>query len=173
MIFMNMDYNKDNINLDKFDRNAFEHSIQWLSDEYIIKMICAPLSSRSEKEKWFQSLNNKDDYKCWVIKYDKIPIGVCGIKNIDRDTKSGEYFGYIGEDSFRGKGLGNKLMELAKEKSAVLGIKRLYLKVRNDNIPALNLYKKHGFSEVGYQDNFILMQLDLLTTENSVCNNQF
>lgn len=162
MTFTNMNYNEENLSLGNFDRNAFEHSVRWLSNQYIKKMICAPQSTLSEKEKWFHSLESRDDFKCWVIKYNKMPIGVCGIKNIVHNTRKGEYFGYIGEDNFRGKGLGNRLMNLAKEKATFLGLEYLYLKVRNDNFPALKLYKRHGFIETGNQGNMIFMEMKII-----------
>ena len=51
-----------------------------------------------------------NDYLIWGYMYNNIPIGVCGLKNIN--DSSGEYFGYIGNKTMWGQGLGKLMMEV-------------------------------------------------------------
>lgn len=54
---------------------------------------------------------------------------------------------------FRRMGIADMLMEslisYAKEK----GVTKYFLEVRESNLPAISLYKKHGFTEVGISKN--------------------
>lgn len=68
----------------------------------------------------------------------------------------------------RKKGFGKKLIDSAKEYLKGKNIKILMLEVRRNNIPAVSLYKKTGFYEVGVRksyyrnptDDALLMTLD-------------
>lgn len=54
-------------------------------------------------------------------------------------------FGIVEE--FRGKGYGEKLIVHILNKGKEMGLEEVYIKVKSDNIKALNLYKKMGFKE--------------------------
>lgn len=54
-------------------------------------------------------------------------------------------FGIIEE--FRGKGYGKNLLIHILNKAKEIGVEEVYIKVKSDNIKALNLYKKMGFKE--------------------------
>ena len=55
--------------------------------------------------------------------------------------------------SFRKMGIGSKIIEafLCELKSE--GVKSAFLEVRESNLPAINLYKKFGFLEIGVSKN--------------------
>ena len=53
-----------------------------------------------------------------------------------------------------GNGIGSRLMEMMIEFAKAVGIEMLYLEVRDDNVRALKLYRKYGFSEIGVYENF-------------------
>lgn len=54
-------------------------------------------------------------------------------------------FGIIEE--FRGKGYGEALLIHILNQAKIKGLKEVYIKVKSDNINAINLYKKTGFEE--------------------------
>lgn len=143
----------------KFDYNIFLRSQVWLKDPYIHQMVCAADVSDSESLKWFETLESRYDYKIWGMEIDSKPIGVCGIKNIAGDTC--EYFGYIGDSNNRGKGYGKLMIDSVIDKAASIGIKRIMLKVLHENIPAINLYEKTGFTEYHNDNNFKYMHLQI------------
>ncbi len=71
-------------------------------------------------------------------------------------------------EAYKGKGIGNVLMEYCINEARKLGAEKIFL-VSNKNLtPALNMYKKYGFIEVAmemennpYQRGDIKMELSL------------
>lgn len=55
---------------------------------------------------------------------------------------------------FRGGGIGGALVAAMQGQAERSGIDRIYLEVRCSNTPAIRLYKKAGFEEIGVRRNF-------------------
>jgi ribosomal-protein-alanine N-acetyltransferase len=55
------------------------------------------------------------------------------------------------DERWRRKGIGSKLLEFLIQRSKESSI---FLEVRPSNIPAINLYKKYGFREIGIRKNY-------------------
>lgn len=58
------------------------------------------------------------------------------------------------DDEYRRRNIGQKLMKLLFAKGRSLGMTRFTLEVRESNLPAICLYKKLGFYEVGKRPNY-------------------
>jgi ribosomal-protein-alanine N-acetyltransferase len=56
--------------------------------------------------------------------------------------------------SRRGKGLARRLLDLHLRRLAGLGARAVFLEVGQDNVPALRLYKRAGFREVGRREAY-------------------
>lgn len=54
----------------------------------------------------------------------------------------------------RKRGIGYRLLDYAVKTSRGKGLERLFLEVRSKNIPAINLYRDYGFSEIGMRKNY-------------------
>ena len=54
----------------------------------------------------------------------------------------------------RRKGIGNKLLKNKNEKYQDNNIKNITLEVKEDNIAAINLYKKYGFKKVSTREKY-------------------
>ena len=54
----------------------------------------------------------------------------------------------------RGKGIGDKLLKYLIEKYQDTDIKNITLEVKEDNIIAINLYKKYGFKKVSTREKY-------------------
>ena len=66
----------------------------------------------------------------------------------------------IGEDRYRGRGVGRESMNyLTSFSFETLGLDSLHLEVNNLNLPAINLYKKLGFEETGKNEKETEMTL--------------
>ncbi len=52
-------------------------------------------------------------------------------------------------EEFRGKGLGNQLLSRALKHAKDIGLEKVELSVYTDNVAAIKLYKKLGFTEIG------------------------
>ena len=56
--------------------------------------------------------------------------------------------------SYRQRGCGNLLMEAVKKEAKARNAECVILEVRVSNEPAISLYKKNGFEEIGIRKNF-------------------
>jgi ribosomal-protein-alanine N-acetyltransferase len=54
----------------------------------------------------------------------------------------------------RGRGLARGLLDLHLRRLAGLAVKRVFLEVEDDNTPALRLYRRAGFREVGRREQY-------------------
>lgn len=142
--------------LKKFDLFYLGKSEEWLSDPYTKRMTCANDLTYEQRLKWFDTIQLREDYKIWGLEYDDVPIGVCGLKNII--GLEGEYFGYIGERGYRGKGLGEAMMNQVFVKAREFGLSLIKLDVLHENIPAISLYSKMGFMEYQSDEKFKQMK---------------
>ncbi len=68
----------------------------------------------------------------------------------------------------RGKGIGKFLMSELLFRAKLNGVSSVYLEVRDNNIPAIQMYKSFGFTEIGvrkrYYNNLydaLVMRLDI------------
>ena len=64
----------------------------------------------------------------------------------------------IGEEIGRGKGIGRQAMQYLEEQIKSQGLKRIELGVFEFNIPAIQLYHKAGFIEIGRVNDFTYWQ---------------
>lgn len=55
---------------------------------------------------------------------------------------------------FRRQGLADALIDELTRRAAKLSLAFMTLEVRESNVPAIALYKKHGFTEVGKRKNY-------------------
>ncbi len=129
----------------KFDEIFLEKSWNWITTEPIKTLIDAGEINKEDQLNWYGELENRTDYFVEGIKYKSTPIGVWGLKKITSDNA--EYYGYIGEPEFWGKGIGKIIIARAINKAKKVGIKTLYLHVLKFNQRAINLYKRFGFCE--------------------------
>jgi RimJ/RimL family protein N-acetyltransferase len=150
-----------NLKLDIFDEEVMKLSFDWLNDAEVKFLTKTPDLSREVQQNWFNSLPNRNDYLVRCVKVDNIAIGVVGLKKIDYNTYEAEYFGYIGNKAYWGKGIGKWMLveaiKLAEKKQLV----KVYLNVITENYVAVNLYFKMGFKIISYTPNSYLMEKNL------------
>lgn len=148
------------IELVEMDKSFLELTWNWLNDIEIKRLTNAPSFSKIQQENWFNSLKERHDYKIWGIDADQVHIGVCGLKNItDIDC---EYWGYIGEKEFWGRGIGSIILSKLISYSKNQNLFSMWLNVNSFNQRAINLYTKFGFiHESRDESNVIKMRLIL------------
>ena len=144
-----------NIEFVNYDKVFLDKTWIWLNDEELKKLTMAPDFTRKNQSQWFKSLKKKNDYLIWGIKVNNIPVGVCGLKNITQ--YKAEYWGYIGEKNYWGKGIGEIMMNMIIDKAKELGLKKLYLKVLTNNYRAIRLYEKFNFNVTDKEQNILIM----------------
>lgn len=143
-----------------FDRTYFVLSKKWLSDSEINALTAAgKMPSDEERENWYATLQSRSDYKIWGVEYDNIPIGVCGIRHIL--DGEGEWWMYIGEKDYWGKGIGGQILLEIQGIAKQNGMTRLFMRVLKDNVRCIKLHEKHGFIYDGQDEEFHIMSKNL------------
>jgi ribosomal protein S18 acetylase RimI-like enzyme len=96
----------------------------------------------------------ENDMPHFVALAGDVIIGWCSIASIPRPVFA--HSGVLGMGiiaSHRGKGIGKALMQATLDKAKERGLTRIELELREDNITALELYKKFGFEVEGLKRN--------------------
>lgn len=97
---------------------------------------------------WIEGLQQKDDEKFWIVFYDHVPIGSVYLQNVNIESKSSEWGFYIGEKEYRGRGLsGCIIYQLLEYFFDTMGFEVLITKVLSENVTAVKIYNKFGFSK--------------------------
>lgn len=147
------------LTLEPFSTTFLEKSFYWCNDPVIQELIDGSPVKKEDQEKWYESLPTRKDYKIWGLSCNGVPIGSCGLKDIN--DISAEYFGYIGEKKYWG-GLGTKLVSLVEEEVKIMNLSRIYLKVLLSNARAKHLYEKLLYIEYRKDEKFAYYYKDLL-----------
>ncbi|MEW5983831.1 MAG: GNAT family protein [Acidobacteriota bacterium] len=134
--------------------------LPWVNDQRVIEqlLIHRPTSLAAE-EAFIDSLSRSDhDVVFGVAELESGRlVGVCGLHRIDTKNRHAEFGIFIGESDARGKGLGSEATALIiRYGFDTLNLHRVWLRVYEDNKPALKAYEKVGFRREGLlrQDSF-------------------
>ncbi len=130
-------------------RNSRDVSRYMYRDSYI---------TEDEHMKWLEGLKAEtNDKKVWIIYCGLRPIGVVDLVDMDFSNKTTNWGFYIGEVSYRGRGIGSiTLFRLMEYVFDTIGFHRMYTSVLENNMGALQLYKRFGFREEGMWRKHIL-----------------
>lgn len=126
-----------------YDETFLALSRDWLTDPEIKALTMTPDFDRDAQERWFQSLPGRDDYLIWGVRHARVPVGACGLKCIAEGA--GEYWGYIGDKSVWGRGIGSEMVRFIEDQARARGLSRLWLQVWQGNPRARALYERLGF----------------------------
>ena len=102
----------------------------------------------------YKALDHVDEYiiqnkgHIIVALYNGDPMGVCALIKMEDPDYDFELAKMAVSPIVQGKKIGWKLGEAVKEKARQLGAKKLYLESNTILVPAINLYRKLGFTEV-------------------------
>jgi len=147
------------IHFSDYNEQFLQLSWHWLRDEEIKELTRTPDFTREEQAQWYSTLPDNKNYQAFGIWWGGKAIGVCGIKNIT--DKDAEYFGYIGEKEYWGKGVGMSMIKHIEQEAIQLGLSSVYLRVWNGNTRAINLYRKMGYTTFNIEDELRFMRKEL------------
>tara|TARA_B110001450_G_C17629687_1_gene484691 strand:+ start:83 stop:556 length:474 start_codon:yes stop_codon:yes gene_type:complete len=133
------------------DRDFLQLSRKWLENETFCGLIMAEPVEQNIQEAWFTSLPDKKNYQIWGLKTSQW-VGACGLKNIDKDRRMAEYWGYIYPVELRGVGLGREMFHFLVKQATDSGIDRLWLRVGEKNNTARISYQSWGFTTIESDD---------------------
>jgi len=107
------------------------------------------LNMKNQK-KWFKSLSKKDSKKemFTIVNSKNMPVGICGLTNLDPIEKSGKVAIIIGEINVQSKGIGTQGLKLLLE----YGFKkkklhRIEAEVLEFNKKSLSFFQKFNFKK--------------------------
>ena len=139
----------EDIKVEKMNLNHFEEIKDILEDEFDDFW-----NSKILKEE----LENENTRYVVAIKNEEI-LGFAGIK-YNFDTV--EVMNIVTKKNQRRKGLASLLLRKLLEISKEFNVSKISLEVNEQNLPALNLYKKLGFFEVGRRNKYYNEQFDAI-----------
>ncbi len=109
-------------------------------------------------------INSESSIYILIKNNQNLILGFTGIKVI---LDEAELMNIVVKKDFRNCGIGAILLKNIIKKARELEIKKIYLEVNDTNLPAINLYKKFNFKQIGIRkkyygnNNGILMDLSL------------
>lgn len=132
-----------------------EYFYSWIKDKEVIRYslsIFQKMKSNDDISSWFDGvLVDKSSYSKAIIdsESEKL-IGYAGIAQISEANLSGEYFIFIGDKSYHGKGVGTFVTkEITKLGFEQLGLNRIMLTASEKNVAAIKAYSKANFKTEG------------------------
>lgn len=109
-----------------------------------------------EMSKAFVLENLQGNWPHFIAISDGKVIGWCDISSLHRPVFA--HSGTLGIGilaPYRGQGIGGKLIHTALNRAKLIGLTRIELSVRENNKPAITLYKKFGFVVEGLHKNAV------------------
>jgi len=140
------------INIADVGKDLQEKVRQWRNAEDIRRyMLTQHIITLEEHNTWIAGLKDSKTSKSWVVNVKDIPVGLVNLKNIDYKTLTAEWGYYIGEETYRGKGWGKRILfQLLEHVFEGMKFKGLVTKVLSFNKVALHIYcDTFKFREVG------------------------
>lgn len=144
-----------NIKLRDLVQSDKKYFFLWIKDKDVIKYslsVFQKMNNTNEISHWFDTLlSDKSSYNKGIVDIENGKlIGYAGITQINEINLSGEYFIFIGDKSYHGKGIGTFVTkEIVKYGFQVLGLNRIMLTVSEKNIEAIKAYKNANFKTEG------------------------
>lgn len=137
------------VNILETDLKVKKKVRKWRNKETVKNyMISQNTVSEKEHLNWLNNLKDSKSDKVWVVFIDDNAAGTVYLKNIDFENLCSEWGFYIGENFFRKKGYGKKILyELLRKYFEEMRFNELKTIVLRDNVVALKIYKKFGFRE--------------------------
>jgi RimJ/RimL family protein N-acetyltransferase len=132
-------------------------TFQWLNCDHIQEgFLIEPPPDYESHVRWFRSSATHQNGKNFAVESENGHVGNCGLKSINNKHHTCELFIYLGPEN-HGKGYASAaLKELCSFAKVELGMRKIHLHVRTDNIPALFLYLKNDF----YFESILRGELD-------------
>ncbi|WP_271808466.1 UDP-4-amino-4,6-dideoxy-N-acetyl-beta-L-altrosamine N-acetyltransferase [Clostridium beijerinckii] len=132
--------------LRKIKENDLENIMKWRMMPQVTKyMYTDPVLNLDKQKAWFSEIQKSYKELYWIIEIDNTEIGVLSINNIDNYNKRCTWAYYIGDTSFRGRGIATTLeCNIYNYVFDVLNLNKLCCEVFEFNDKVINIHKKFG-----------------------------
>lgn len=145
-----------NLELVEYTHDFLLLSNKWLNDTQIKQLTNSTTFTPAQQLQWFNELPSKTNYLIWGVTLNSEKVGACGLKKVT--NIDAEYWGYIGEKSYWGKGYGSVMLTIIEQKATQLHLKSIWLTVLLSNTNAIKLYTKNGFMLENKEAHFQTMR---------------
>lgn len=137
------------LKLKKIKHDNLEKIMNWRMDPQVTKyMYTDPKLTLKNQFEWYERIQNSPKEKYWMIVIDDTPIGVLSLTDIDVKNRRCSWAYYIGDTSFRGRGIAKTLeCNIYDYVFETLKLNKLCCEVFTFNDKVISLHEKFG-SEV-------------------------
>lgn len=137
------------LRLRKIVEEDLELIANWrMSPEVTKYMYTDPIITKDSQFAWYKSIISDEKVRYWLVEFDKVKIGVFYLTNIDTENKRCYWGYYIGDTSFRGKGIARELeCNIYDYVFFKLKLNKLCVEVLAFNEKVVKIHEKYG-SEV-------------------------
>lgn len=101
-------------------------------------------------QQWWQELAS-DHCHYWVVEQDQQIVGYGGV-SIQRPDADIQTMAIA--PAVQGRGVGGLLLDTVIEHAREQGVRHIFLEVREDNVPALALYRRRGFEQISIRHRY-------------------
>ena len=156
------------VNILDVDEDLIEQVRKWRNSKNVSKyMYTDHYISKEEHRRWIEKLKTRKNAKAWIIRYENKPIGLVSLSDIDYKNKTTDWGFYIADESIRGKGIGTiALQKLISIVFDEMKLNKMHTIVFNNNIVAIKLYEKLGFTKVGKRQEKIVRNGEIIELIN-------
>ena len=134
------------LKLKKIEKEDLNQIMQWrMMPEISSYMYTDPILTEESQLKWYQEISDSNEVKYWIIEFEGKKIGVINLYNIDNLNKRCFWAYYIGDNSFRGKGIGRNLeCNIYDYVFNNLNFHKLCCEVLEENDKVVKIHQKFG-----------------------------
>jgi diamine N-acetyltransferase len=109
---------------------------------------------------WLSNVLRRKDEARFAICLEHSGQYIGNVQLINIRNSEADFHLFIGETDCWGKGIGEQALKLMLSHGfEQLHLKRIFLEVNKDNIPAMTIYKRQGFQVVDDSKNYIVLGL--------------
>jgi UDP-4-amino-4,6-dideoxy-N-acetyl-beta-L-altrosamine N-acetyltransferase len=134
------------LKLRKIKEEDLQLIMKWrMSSEVTSYMYTNPKLTIESQQLWLKNISQIQDVLYWMIEFDHVPIGVINICDMDKVNKKCSWAYYIGDTSFRGKGIATLLeCNIYDYVFYNLGLNKLCCEVFEQNDKVVKMHQKFG-----------------------------
>ena len=122
--------------------------VKWFQNPKDLNLTSPNMSYPFKFKKWVSTYYTQNPIDSFVIKSDSWIVGIGSIKILS-ETKRGHIFHIFIDKEYRNQGFGRKTMDYLESFAKKEKMEFLTLRVMPKNKPAIKLYEKLGFINVG------------------------
>lgn len=145
------------------------YRVRWFNNPLVDKFVAEEVgqgTNLKKQEKWFidyERASKEGKKKFFTICDEDKPVGVMGLSSISTINRNANLFIAIGEDNYRGKGVGKIAMQwLIDYGFKELNLHKINLGVIEKNVAAVKLYERMGFVVEGRMKEEVFVEGELV-----------